>query len=192
MVLQAMRANPEYQLVTVDEFLSIDFGSDRKFELVDGVIQMMSGGTRAHSRVSDNILIFLGNALRGSGCRPHGANMGLRIGNHNVRYPDVSVYCGDGETPDRDREQVADDPVAVFEVLSPSTQNEDQSEKLDQYREIVSLRTIVFVDPYRELVRVVQRSRAGIWRDDPFAMPRDVELPGLGITIPHDEIFARD
>lgn len=187
-----MLANPEYQLVTVDEFLSIDFGSDKKFELVDGVIQMMSGGTRAHSRVSDNILGFLLAALRGSGCRPHGANMGLRIGDHNVRYPDVSVYCGNAETPDRDREQVTDDPVALFEVLSPSTQAADQSEKLDQYRTIPSLRTIVFVDPYRERVRVVQRSDTGAWHDDPFALPRDVELPGLGVTIPHDRIFARD
>ena len=187
-----MRANPEYRPVTVEEFLSIDFGSDKKFELVDGVIQMMSGGTRAHSRVSDNILIFLGSVLRGSGCRPHGANMGLRIGDHNVRYPDVSVYCGNAETPERDREQVTDDPVALFEVLSPSTQAADQREKLEQYQAIPSLQTIVFVDPYRELVRVVQRSDAGTWRDEPFAMPHDVELPGLGVTIPHAEIFARD
>lgn len=187
-----MRANPQYQLVTVKEFLSIDFGRDKKFELVDGIIQMMSGGTRAHSRVSDNILIFCSNALRGSGCRPHGANMGLKIGFHNVRYPDVSIYCGNAETRDRDREQVADDPVALFEVLSPTTQNEDQNEKLGQYRMIPSLRTIVFVDPYRELVRVLQREDADAWRDEPFAMPRDVELPGLGVTIPHAEIFARD
>lgn len=187
-----MLANPEYQLVTVEEFLAIDFGSDKKFELVDGVIQMMSGGTRAHSRVSDNILGFLRAALRGSGCRPHGANMGLRIGDHNVRYPDVSVYCGNAETPDRDREQVTDDPVALFEVLSPSTQAADQREKLDQYRTIPSLCTIVFVDPYRERVRVVQRSDVDAWSDDPFALPRDVELPGLGVTIPHAEIFARD
>ena len=50
-----MRHDPLYQPITVDQFLAIDFGTDRKFELVDGVIQMMTGGTSAHARVATNV-----------------------------------------------------------------------------------------------------------------------------------------
>lgn len=186
-----MLADPKYRPITVAEFLSIDFGSDAKFELVDGVIQMMTGGTRAHSRVGGNVFAFLRVAMRGSGCRPHGPDMGIRVDDHNVRYPDVSVFCGSSETANHDRDLVADDPVVIVEVLSPSTAQEDQGDKLQQYRALRTLETIVLIDPVLEQTRVFQRRDAVGWDDAPFAR-RDVALPRLGVVIPHDEIFARD
>jgi hypothetical protein len=36
-----MRHQPLYDPITVDQFLAIDFGSDRKFELIDGLVYMM-------------------------------------------------------------------------------------------------------------------------------------------------------
>lgn len=47
--------DPLYKPITVEEFLAIDFPGDRKYELADGVIRMMTGGTPAHARVSTNI-----------------------------------------------------------------------------------------------------------------------------------------
>ena len=44
-----MRADPAYRKITADEFLEMDFGTDKKFELHDGVIYMMTGGTEAHA-----------------------------------------------------------------------------------------------------------------------------------------------
>ncbi len=187
-----MRNNPLYRKITVDEFLEIDFGTDRKFELVDGVIRMMTGGTPAHSRVASNILIYLGAKLRGSGCRPYNSDMGVRVNDTDLRYPDVSVFCGNPATRERERERAYSDPTVIIEVLSTSTAKDDQGEKLAEYREIASIDTIVFVDPDSELTRVIQRLGPTAWRDDLFAQPHDVALPALGLAIPHDEIFARD
>ena len=187
-----MRADPYYQPITVDQFLAIDFPSDRKYELVDGVIRMMTGGSPAHARVGGNIFAFLHGKLRGSGCRPYNSDMGVRIGDTNARYPDVSVYCGNPATAEAEKQPLYSDPVVVFEVLSPSTSKGDQNEKLGEYREIASLDTIVFVDPDNELTRVVQRLGPTSWRDDLFTQPHDVELPSLDVVIPHAEIFARD
>ena len=116
-----MRADPAYRPITADEFLSIDFGPDRKFELVDGVIQMMTGGSAIHANDAGNIYFALRQKLRGSGCRPYNSDMGLRVGEVNIRYPDVAVYCG--KTLDHPEQDVLafDDPCVVFEVLSPST-----------------------------------------------------------------------
>lgn len=187
-----MRPDPFYQPITVEQFLKIDFPEGRKYELVDGVIRMMTGGTPAHARVSLNIATFLRQKLRGSGCRAYGSDMGVRIGETDARYPDVSVYCGDHASHDAEKQALFEDPVVIFEVLSPSTSKADQNEKLGEYREIGSLQTIVFVDPDNELTRVVQRLGPTSWRDDLFAQPHDVELPSINIVVPHSEIFARD
>ncbi len=119
--------------------------------------------------------------------------MGIRTSEGNARYPDISVFCGNSLSKDRDKDQVAEDPVAIFEVLSPpSTGRQDQGEKLDEYRLLPTLDTIVCVDPAGELTRVVQRLGPSSWRDDLFAVPHDVEVPRLGVIIPHDAIFLRD
>jgi len=44
-----MRPDPAYRKITADEFLAMEFGTDRKFELADGVIVMMAGGTEPHA-----------------------------------------------------------------------------------------------------------------------------------------------
>ncbi|SEK53715.1 Endonuclease, Uma2 family (restriction endonuclease fold) [Sphingomonas palmae] len=188
-----MRSHAAYQPITVEQFLDIDFGTDRKYELIDGVIEMMTGGTPAHSRVAVNILAFLHRKLRGTGCRAYNADMGLRVDDVNCRYPDVSIYCGDPASREREQaERIYSDPVVLFEVLSPSTSKIDRVDKLEQYRSIASVDTIIFVDPERELSRVIQRLGPTSWRDDLFAQPHDIDLPALNLSIPHDEIFARD
>ncbi|WP_174280663.1 Uma2 family endonuclease [Sphingomonas bacterium] len=187
-----MRGDLQYQPITVQQFLRIDFASDRKYELVGGMIRMMTGGSPAHARVSANIVSFLHQRLRGSGCRAYGSDMGVQIGEIDVRYPDVSVFCGDPASVEAEERLVYADPVVIFEVLSPSTSKGDQNEKLGEYREVAALQTIVFVDPINELTRVVQRLGPDSWRDDLFAKPRDVNLPSLSLVVPHHEIFGRD
>lgn len=188
-----MRSHAAYQPITVEQFFDIDFGTDRKYELIDGVIQMMIGGTPAHSHVSVNILAFLHRHLRGTGWRAYTGDMGLRVDDVYCRYPDVSLYCGNPASREREKaERIYSDPVVLFEVSPPSTANVDRVEKLEQYRSITSVDTIVFVDPEGELSRVVQRLGPTSWRDDLFAQPHDIDLPALALSIPHDEIFARD
>ncbi len=187
-----MRHDPKYEAITVKQFLSIDFRTDRKYELIDGAIKMMTGGTRAHAGVATNILLSLGLRLRGSGCRPYNSDAGIYVDETTMRYPDVSVMCEERASPETDNLISFEHPRIVFEVLSPSTQAEDQGSKLVQYCQIASLDTIIFVDPAAELSRVVQRFGPSSWNDDMFAQPHDIELPSLGIVLPHAEIFARD
>ena len=48
------------------------------------------------------------------------------------------------------------------------------------------------VDIAVECLRIVQRTGAKGWSDVTYDMPVDLHLPALGLTVPHDEIFARD
>lgn len=184
-----MATQPDYPLVTADEFLRMDFG-DRKAELDNGVIRMMAGGTGRHARVAFNIMRALGNRLEGTGCTPYNADMATQTHDLSIRYPDVTVFCGrDG--PENDDLKAWNDPRVLFEVLSAGTSRTDLRVKLPEYRGLVSVDTIVFVDIAAERVRVVQRTGGRRWDDDEHEEPFDVPLPSLGVSLPHAEIFAR-
>ena len=78
-------------------------------------------------------------------------------------------------------------PRVIFEVLSPSTASNDQITKLAEYRALEGVKGIVFVDPENERVCLVEPSaaREGAW----LPPGSDLDLPMLGISLPHDEIF---
>lgn len=185
-----MATQPVYPLLTAEQFLEIDFG-DLKAELDNGVIHMMAGGTKRHARIQSNIIAALAPRLRGTGCAAYGPDMAARTRDRSIRYPDVSVYCG-REGPEHDEEKSAPDPRIVFEVLSDGTARTDLGIKLYEYQALASVDTIVFVDIATERLRIVQRTGPRGWSDDTYSVPIDLPLPALSLTIPHDEIFARD
>lgn len=189
--MPSLALDPAYRRITVEEFLDLDLRG-AKAELDDGVIFMMAGGSEAHARIAANISAYLRTALRGTGCRPYGSDFAVRTDVASIRFPDVSVYCDSPSSPGNERKQLLGDPRVVFEVLSPSTSSHDQRTKLDEYRGLAGVDTIVFVDPADERVRIVQRTAKEGWTDDRLASGSDVALPSLAIALPHAEIFARD
>lgn len=189
-----MATQPIYPepLLTAEQFLAIDFGSDVKAELDNGVIRMMAGGTAAHARVQGNVFAFLHQKLRGTGCRPYGSDMAVRTHGQSIRYPDVTVYCDEGKTPEDDKRKAFERPAVIVEILSAGTARTDLRVKLDEYKALPSVSTILFVDVTLERVRIVQRSAAGGWNDLPATEPVDVPLPAIDLILPHSEIFALD
>lgn len=176
------------RLLTVEEFLQIDFGPGLKAELDSGHIHMMASGSRAHARVQMNLYRFLGGVLRGSGCRPFGSDMGILTKDMSLRYPDLTVDCG---TPDdASADQVLGNPRVLMEVLSPSTRDYDLRTKQAEYRQIDSVQAIAFIDPDAETLSISLRTADG-WTDSPF-MATDLRLPDLDIVVPYAEVFAQD
>ena len=185
-----MATQPAYRLLSAKEFLEIDFG-DQKAELDNGVIRMMAGGTARHARVAFNVLLALGNRLRGSGCTPYNSDMAAVTRDSSVRYPDVTVFCGHDDAQDDDA-MAFDDPRIIFEVQSDGTARTDLNTKVPEYKALASVDTIILVDTATERLHVWQRTPTNGWNEQPYAEPVDLDLPSLGITIPHAEIFARD
>lgn len=186
-----MRRDPAYRPITATEFLAMNFGSDEKFELHDGVIYMMTGGTRAHAWVQGSILVWLRGKLRGSGCQPYGSDMALKIGETDIRYPDLAIYCDQASDP-MTAERAMENPTVIIEILSPSTTAFDQGAKLEEYQSIASVRTIAFVDPANQVCRTAERLTDGGWSDPVFSGRTGIPIPSLDLIIPHEEIFARD
>ncbi len=105
--------------MTTTQFLDLYENVEGKWELIDGVPVMMSGGSIRHAWVGGNILVALSDKLRGTGCVPLGSDGGLRLDEHNVRYPDVAIYC-DRRDLDLDamKAKTFKHPCVIFEVLS--------------------------------------------------------------------------
>lgn len=186
----AFKLDPAYRRVSVDEFLAMDFG-DAKAELVDGLIYMMAGGDRLHAHIAANLIIALGKRLRGRGCFPYGSDFGVQTAAGSVRYPDVSIICDEADDLDPDFRALLGKPRAVFEVLSPSTENNDLSVKLAEYQAVNGIGTVVLVNPRDESLRLFERLEATDWDEVPVPADADLVLRSFGITLPRAEIFAR-
>ena len=116
-----------------------------RYELIGGEVRLMAGGSRAHDVVAGNLLAALHLALRGKDCDVHGSNLKVVSPAGMVTYPDVFVRCG----PLADEAIECQDPVVVFEVLSPSTRSEDLVRKRWGYQAIPTLAHLVYVDAAR-------------------------------------------
>jgi Uma2 family endonuclease len=181
------------RLITVDEFLAIEWdSSDTKAELDNGVIRivrMMAGGTADHSRIQGNVFGTLFTQLKGTGCRPHGSDMAVVVGEFSVRYPDVSVFCGH-EGRDDGKLKAFDDPKMVVEVLSETTREGDFKLKLPEYRDIASLQAILYIDSESESLHLETRDPDGGWQIVPVRGDT-IDLRQIGVALSLEDIFAR-
>ena len=149
-------ADPQKRDMTADEFLIWNLGQDQKYELVGGVpipLRAMAGASNYHDRIVSNLIGLLYSRLKNSRCWAATADTALRTSIKNVRRPDVTIECA----PPSDKHYESKNPIAVFEILSPSTRGLDQTLKFNEYTRHPTLQTIVLIDPER--LEVVEYSR---------------------------------
>ena len=145
----------------------------------------MAGASRAHNRISRNVLAWLTGALRAGPCEPYGSDMKVAIPNRNYRYPDVLVDCAKGAPGDL----FAAEPTIVFEVLSPSTELFDETDKLADFQSVPSIRQIVLLSQQRLHARSYLREGDG-WRELRHDGPEaEVPLLGFDLAIPLARIY---
>ena len=175
--------------MTADEFLVWNLSQDQRYELVDGVpvpLRAMAGASNYHDDIVTNLIIALGNELRGSGCKPRTSDTALRTAIKRVRRPDVTVDCGESRPDTYESHK----PVAVFEVLSPSTRSMDAGVKLSEYLRHPTLQTIVQIDSDRVAVAVYQRGADGQWSERVLTEQADsIAILGTPATLALAEIY---
>lgn len=171
-----------------DSFFELIATREGRFELHDGVIYAMAGGSLAHAGISSNALVLLAALARPRGCQTFGPDLHVRTnlqGDTRLVLPDAWVRCG----PSDPQARSVDDPVVVVEVLSPSTMTFDRGGKLELYFAVPSLQHVLLV--YQHAIRVelwTRTPRAGQddrWvvthHEDPAA---DIPIAALDGAIP--------
>ena len=174
---------------TFAEYLTLEARSDTKHELVNGEIFAMAGGTVEHGRLSVNVMLEIGVALRGRPCVVLNSDVRVRVrATGLVTYPDASVVCGQVETDPEDRNTVVN-PVVIVEVLSDSTEKYDRNDKWAHYRRIPSLRDYLLVSQHERRVEHYHRNDDGTWTLRDVGEGGEVHLASIGCALAVDAIY---
>lgn len=171
--------------MTVEEFLIWNLEQDQRYELVDGFpvpLRGMAGTKAEHDTIVVNLIVALGRQLADSPCRPRTADTAVRTKIKGVRRPDVTIECAPLEKGSLE----ARNPVAAFEVLSPTTRKIDRGVKLQEYLRHPSLRLVVHIDPDLMDVLVYRRGDDGTWEIERLEAPDDsirLITPSVAISL---------
>jgi len=177
--------------ISAAQYLELERAAEERHELIDGEMFAMSGGSREHSLIAQNIGGELRGALRSRPCEVFNADMRIGIeATSRFTYADVSVACGPLRFVDEKRDTLLN-PTAVFEVLSDSTESYDRGEKFAGYRTVPSLQEYVLVSQKRELVEHLHRQADGSWLLRVCGAGESVSLPSLGCELAVDEIYFK-
>lgn len=177
--------------LTTSQFLAAYAGREEKFELIDGVPQAMAGANRRHVRIMGNLIWRLKERLQGGPCEALAADMGIGVSQFTYRLPDIAIYCDPRDLGPRDVEpMMLHHPRVIFEILSPSTEATDHGIKLDEYQNIESVDTIVFIHPLREAFTTFERALPNEWRTVVHLPGQLLVLRDPQVTITAAEIFA--
>lgn len=169
---------------TVAEFVAWEERQVERYEFVDGIVRMMTGGTNRHRLIIGNLYTALRDRLKGGQCRPwlEGPKV---VTSRASSYPDVTVTCGPVDLDGT----VIEDATIIIEVLSPSTEGEDRGGKWAAYQTLPSLAHYLLVIQNEARVELFTRDGAG-WRFQVFTgLDAVVELSTVGAALPLAEIY---
>lgn len=182
--------------VSVADYLDLEWAAEqaggRSREFVDGKVREMPGPDWNHNIVVGNVGVAVGYRLRGQPFAICGSQMRVRVAERGpYYYPDVAVSPVPAAVV-RDRGESLTNPVAVFEVLSPSTESIDRGEKLANYGRIASLVDYLVIDPDAVRVDHCVKQADGSWNVTIHeALVATVRLVSVGTDLPLAEIYDR-
>lgn len=177
------------RLFTIEEYAALEKVGDARYEYWDGEIVCMSGGSRAHYAISDNVFSLLKAAARERGCLAASGQCPVVSGDQSYyRYPDASVSC-DPVFREILGIDVLTNPLVLVEVTSPTTESADHKAKRDAYQTIESLREYVIVEQDEPKVTLYVRDEGG-WKCSVIdRLDRSFRLPSLDCEIALHDLY---
>jgi Uma2 family endonuclease len=176
------------QAWTWESYLAWEAEQSIRYELVDGEVYAMGGGTMRHDIICNNLRASLRAQMRGKPCRVHGPDLKVQAG-HDGRYPAALIDCG----PATPGALHAQRPVAIFEVLSKSTAWIDQGLKLRDYEATPTVKTYVLISQDEQRALVYRRGAAGRLGLQGAALLEGpeaaIDITEHGVTLPFSMLY---
>jgi Uma2 family endonuclease len=173
--------------LTRDEFHRWAEGRRGRYERVAGEPVAMSPERIEHVRIKNRVWAALDRAVRRAGleCEALGDGVTIEVDADTDYEPDAVVNCGPRLHPDA---TAATNPVIVVEVLSPSTQSVDSSEKLADYFRVPSIQHYLIVRARRQ--EIIHHWRAGDQIVSNTVNIGSMQLDPPGITFDVAEVYS--
>lgn len=174
------------QQMSLEDFLAWENQQVEKHEFHRGEVFAAVGEGRRHGRVVLNLASRLAMQLDHSPCQVFIGTMKLQIAADTILYPDLFVTC---DKADLATEMIFRSPKLVIEVLSPSTQAYDRSQKFALYRRLDSLQEYILVDPETRRIDGFRRGADGLWVLHDMSQDEVMDCASVGCKVALADIF---
>lgn len=183
-------ALPPRHVFTFADYVRIEEDSPIRHEFLSGRVWAMAGGSARHTAIAARIIALLATELRARPCEVFTSDLRIRVVETGLgTYPDASVVCGALELdPEDPKGHTITNPIIVVEVLSPSTEQYDRTEKREHYQTIPSLREIVLVAQDLRQVTVWRRE-GGDWKSHTTSGSGVARLESIRCSLELGEIY---
>lgn len=187
LIIEPQTLTPEQYLQTEREAIRELTG---KHELVNGQLITMSGATEIHNTIAANILALLWFYSKGKKLKTYGSDMRVYNPlNESFCYPDVCVVQGAPEMSDANKDVLLN-PVLVVEVLSPTTERYDRSDKLRIYLSMPSVREYLLVAQEGVGLESYYKTDEGQWiYTEITQINATFLLQSSGLTLSAEEVY---
>ncbi|MEM9484900.1 MAG: Uma2 family endonuclease [Cyanobacteria bacterium P01_F01_bin.116] len=168
------------------EYLSLEHTNTIRHEYRQGLVYAMAGGSDDHSRISINFLTALNLHFRDNDCQFFSGDVKVNYADDFFYYPDAFVTC---DPRDRNDRYVKRYPKLIAEVLSPSTEDFDRSDKFKDYTLLESLEEYVLIAQDTMQVECRRRVHDQQWKTVVYSPGERVTFKSIGLELPIEEIY---
>jgi Uma2 family endonuclease len=148
---------PTGRLLTYEEYLNYEDGTDYRHELVDGVLETMTPATGKHGRIIRALLFCLQTEVDRSDrdWQVRQSETGVQTTSRRVRIPDLCILTAQQvEDIENTAAVLQTPPPLVVEVVSPESVTRDYRFKRSEYAGI-GVSEYWIVDPLQQKVSVL-------------------------------------
>ncbi len=161
---------------TLEEYAEFEKNSEEKLEFYDGDVWSMAGASPNHETIVVNLSAELRSNLRGRGCRVFSSNLKVKVPIYPpYRYPDVTALVN---------------PSLIVEVLSPSTESFDLTDKFTYYKSIETFTEYLLISQDRPHIVLYTKQDEQVWLHREYNdLSATVYLSSLDCEISLAEIY---
>jgi Uma2 family endonuclease len=174
---------------TYSDYVALEQQSPTKHEFLDGEIYAMAGGTEEHSALAAEAL-RLGNAVGDRPGRVHTSDLRIYVEAVGLAtFADGAVIGGPFQQHEPSPKATALNPTVLLEVTSDSSEEYDNTAKLEYYRTIATLREYIIVSHRERRITVHSRRDDGEWTTRVAITGGRVSVESIGAELIVSEIY---
>lgn len=182
------KTQPRY---TLEEYAELEKDSEERYEFYDGNVWSMAGASPKHEEIVSNMVTELKNKLRGRGCKVFGSNLRVKVPIYKpYRYPDITAICEQPVYENFYGLEVLTNPALIVEVLSPSTESFDLTDKFTYYKSIESFSEYLLIAQDYPHATLFTKRTAEVWEHREYnSLDAKIRLTSLDCEISLAEIY---
>lgn len=181
---------------TIDEWLALEGMTGEKIEYFKGKLRIMAGASSNHNRILRNLLRYLENAFEAENKTQFealGSDQRVFLPAYDFYvYPDAVVVAEGLRFAPNQKTEALINPLLIFEVLSPSTENYDRNQKFLQYRSLPSFKEYVLVRQDAPEVLSFMKRDATLWEEKMVkGLEHSVRFESVDVSLKMTEIYRK-